>query len=221
MVNLVLVGSGAVMAEVDSYLADINRDEKKYQVIGVVDDNYDNYVKNTKKYNISYPYLGTTETFQLIEGTSLVLTIGSIEARNQIKEKLNLINSVFCNIIHPTVQLAKSISLGFGNIIYPNCVIGPNTQIGNFNLFTSFTCVSHDTSIGNNNIFATFTGAGSITIKDNNYFGLRVSVIPEVLIGSNNVIQAGMVIDKNVSDNEVVFYRYKEKIQFIQSPRKL
>ncbi|MDZ7613006.1 MAG: hypothetical protein U5K51_04330 [Flavobacteriaceae bacterium] len=42
--------------------------------------------------------------------------------------------------------------------------------------------------------------------------GLTVPQYPGLNIGSNNKIMAGMVLDKTVKDNEVVFYRFKEKV---------
>ena len=42
-------------------------------------------------------------------------------------------------------------------------------------------------------------------------------MLPSVIIGSDNTIQAGMTIDKNISDNETVFYRFKEKIYIVKN----
>ena len=50
---------------------------------------------------------------------------------------------------------------------------------------------------------------------DNNYFGIRATILPNINVGSNNLIQAGMIVDKNITDNETVFYKYKENIRII------
>ena len=50
---------------------------------------------------------------------------------------------------------------------------------------------------------------------DNNYFGIRATILPSLNVGSNNLIQAGMIVDKNISDSETVFYRYKESVRII------
>jgi acetyltransferase-like isoleucine patch superfamily enzyme len=72
--------------------------------------------------------------------------------------------------------------------------------------------ISHDCKIGNGNFFSTAGIAGRIEIGDNNFFGIRSTVIPHVSIGNNNIIQAGMVVDKSIKDNSTIFYRYKEQI---------
>ena len=52
-----------------------------------------------------------------------------------------------------------------------------------------------------------------ITSKcDDNLFGINSATIPGIKVGSKNKIAAGMVLDKDVGDDSVVFYRYKERI---------
>lgn len=40
--------------------------------------------------------------------------------------------------------------------------------------------------------------------------GIRVTTVPDIIIGNRNKIQAGMIVDKNVGDDSTLFYRYKE-----------
>jgi UDP-3-O-[3-hydroxymyristoyl] glucosamine N-acyltransferase len=58
--------------------------------------------------------------------------------------------------------------------------------------------------------------SGNVKIGNNNFFGIRSTVLPSVIIGSDNTIQAGMTIDKNISDNETIYYRFKEKVSIIK-----
>jgi acetyltransferase-like isoleucine patch superfamily enzyme len=58
--------------------------------------------------------------------------------------------------------------------------------------------------------------SGNVKIGNNNFFGIRSTVLPSVTIGNDNTIQAGMTIDKNISDNETIYYRFKEKVSFIK-----
>ena len=112
-------------------------------------------------------------------------------------------------------MISKSAKLGKGNIIYPNSVVGPNANLGNFNLVTSYSFISHDCTIGDYNFFSTAGLAGNVDIGNRNFFGIRSTVLPSVKIGNDNLIQAGMVVDKNVTDKETVFYRFKEKVTVI------
>ena len=67
--------------------------------------------------------------------------------------------------------------------------------MGKFNFISPNVCFSGFTKVG-----------------DENLFGINSATIPGIKVGNRNKIAAGMVLDKNVGDNSVVFYRYKERI---------
>lgn len=216
MINVIIIGSGAVAAEVCSYIRDINKTAiEKINVKGFIDDNPENFKINAVKYKFDEPYLGTSDSCEFNNENKFVFGFANIKSRLNFLDKDIAKKISFITIIHPTALVADTAIIGDGNIIYPNCVIGPNATIGNNNIFTSYSFISHDCHVGDNNFFSTSGLSGNVTVGDNNFFGIRVTVIPEVTIGSNNLIQAGMTIDKNVSDDETVFYRYKEKISII------
>jgi bifunctional N-acetylglucosamine-1-phosphate-uridyltransferase/glucosamine-1-phosphate-acetyltransferase GlmU-like protein len=73
--------------------------------------------------------------------------------------------------------------------------------------------MGHDTQVGDYNfICPNVCFSGFTVVGDNNLFGINSATIPGITVGSNNKIAAGMVLNKDVGDNEVVFYRYKEKV---------
>ena len=45
-----------------------------------------------------------------------------------------------------------------------------------------------------------------------NLFGINSATIPSIKVGNNNKIAAGMVLDQNIGDDSVVFYRFKERV---------
>jgi acetyltransferase-like isoleucine patch superfamily enzyme len=47
--------------------------------------------------------------------------------------------------------------------------------------------------------FSTAGICGNVQIGDENIFNIRSTVIPLVKIGNNNLIQAGMVVDKDIT----------------------
>ena len=109
--------------------------------------------------------------------------------------------------------------IGVGNIVFPFSILEKNAIVGNYNFLTTYCFISHDCVVGDNNFFSVAGIAGSVKVGDNNYFGIRSTVIPGIEIGNNNVVQAGMVVDKNIKDNTTVFYRYKEQVLAIPKPR--
>jgi acetyltransferase-like isoleucine patch superfamily enzyme len=214
MRNIVIVGTGAVAAELTSYIEDNNKKvdtASRMELKGYIDYEY-NINRYWKKYNLEAPILSDIDSYVSSGDEELIIGISDINFRNQMIEKLIEKNAPIGSFIHSSVIIPDTVKFGIGNIIYPFCVVGPNTTIGNFNIITSYSFISHDCKIGNGNFLSTAGIAGRIKIGDNNFFGIRSTVIPRVTIGNSNTIQAGMIVDKSIKDNTTIFYRYKEQI---------
>jgi UDP-3-O-[3-hydroxymyristoyl] glucosamine N-acyltransferase len=214
MRNIIIIGTGAVAAELTSYIEDNNRkvdSGNSIKLKGYIDYEYN---KNTywKKYNLKAPILCDIDSYVSSANEEVIIGISDISFRKQMIEKLIQKNAPIASFIHSSVIIPDSVQLGLGNIIYPFCIIGPNTIVGNFNMITSYSFISHDCRIGNGNFLSTAGIAGRVDIGDNNFFGIRSTVIPHVTIGDNNTIQAGMIVDKSIKDDSTVFYRYKEQV---------
>jgi len=214
MKKIVIIGTGAVAAELTSYIEDNNKhtcSESQIELLGYIDYEY-NIEKYWKKYQLQNPVLGDIDNYNFGSEIEVLIGISDIKFRNEIISKLESKGVVFFFFFHHSVIIPKTIELGKGNIIYPFCIIGPNTKMGDFNMVTSYSFISHDCVIGNGNFFSTAGIAGRVSIGDDNFFGIRSTVIPHVTIGNQNLIQSGMVIDKSIKDETTVFYRYKESI---------
>jgi len=214
MKNIVILGSGAVAAELTSYIDDHNSKidfDNRINLLGYIDYKY-NIETYWAKYKLKAQVLCDIDTYIPSENEEVLLGISDIVFRNKMIELLLKKNVRMASFIHTSVIIPDTVQLGNGNIIYPFCIIGPNAVLGDFNMITSYSVISHDCIIGNGNFFSTAGVSGRINIGDNNFFGIRSTVLPHVSIGNNNLIQAGMVVDKNIKDNTTVFYRYKEQV---------
>ncbi len=217
MINLIIVGSGGLAAEIRSYISDINKNNSNKIIIkGFIDDSYENYFQNKIRYNFEEPYLGTSKEFKFDNSDFFILGFANVINRIAFINKLNTLKLKLLTLIHPTSIIDKSANIEEGCVVSPFCTIGPNVHIGKCNIFTSYSFVSHDSVVGENNFFSTAGLSGNVVVGNNNYFGIRCTILPSVTIGSNNLIQAGMIIDKNIDNNETVYYRYKEKVSIIK-----
>lgn len=214
MKNIIIVGTGAVAAELTSYIEDNNTKVEinhKINILGYIEYDH-NISKYWAKYKLKAPVLCDIDSYIPSFDEEVLIGISDIQFRNLIIDRLLNKKAHITSFIHPSVIIPESVQLGIGNIIYPFCIIGPNTILGNFNMVTSYSFISHDCIIGNGNFFSTAGIAGRIKIGDNNFFGIRSTVIPQISIGNNNLIQAGMVVDKSIKDDTTIFYRYKEQV---------
>jgi len=98
-------------------------------------------------------------------------------------------------------------------IIGPNANIGPNVRIGSYTLINSRCSLGHDTVVGECNFISpNVCFSGFTTVGDENLFGINSATIPGVKVGNRNKIAAGMVLDGDIGDDSVVFYRFKERV---------
>lgn len=214
MRNIIIIGSGAVAAELTFFIEDHNArmdSTDRLNLLGYIDYQY-NIDKYWAKYNLKAPVLCDIDAYTPSSDEEVLIGISDIPFRNTMIEMLLIKNARFASFIHYSVIIPDSSILGMGNIIYPYCLIGPNTKIGNFNIITSYSFISHDCTIGHGNFLSTTGIAGRVNIGNNNFFGIRSTLLPNINVGNTNVIQAGMIVDKSMNDNSIIFYRYKEQI---------
>jgi sugar O-acyltransferase (sialic acid O-acetyltransferase NeuD family) len=212
MTQIVIVGSGGFAAEITTFFNGTSSEAYKNLMIkGYIDYEY-NIKKYWKRYQFDCPVLNDIHNYGIEKNDYFVVGIADNKFRRFIIDKIREKGGNFINLIHPTAIVNEKAIIGTGNIINHYCVIGRNVQIGDYNAFTEQTIISHDCTVGNNNFFSTSVIAGHVQIGDDNYFSIRSTVIPHIKIGNSNLIQAGMIVDKDVKDDAVVFHRFKEKV---------
>ncbi len=211
--KVVIIGSGGLAAECVETINAMTT----LSIDGYIDDlGYDNFNSNKKRYAYQERYLGKVADYPFAIQEKVIVAFSAANKSELfsylLSKKVDLIN-----LVHPSVSLPKSSQIGIGNIIGANIVIGPNVRIGNGNVLTAYSFVSHDCQLGNFNFFSTAGISGRVCVGDSNFFGIRSTVLPEVMIGDHNTIQAGMVVDKSIANNTTIFYKYKEKMTIIKA----
>jgi bifunctional N-acetylglucosamine-1-phosphate-uridyltransferase/glucosamine-1-phosphate-acetyltransferase GlmU-like protein len=68
-------------------------------------------------------------------------------------------------------------------------------MIGNFNSISPNVCFSGFSQVG-----------------DDNIFGINSATLPSVKVGNRNKIAAGMILDRDVGNDTVVFHRFRERV---------
>lgn len=212
MKNIVFFGTGAVAAEYTSYIEDSNWGKKaELEIKGYITTD-ETGIETWSNYKLKKPFLGVWKDYMVDENDYFVLAFSNPKMKNNLIQEIQMRKGKFLNLIHPTAIIATTVNIGIGNLIGPYVMLGPNVTLGNFNLLTSQTIISHDSIVGNCNFFATSLLCGHTKVGDDNYFSIRSTTIPDVVIGNRNTIQAGMILDKNIGDDTTVFYRFKEKV---------
>jgi UDP-3-O-[3-hydroxymyristoyl] glucosamine N-acyltransferase len=214
MRNVIILGTGGGASEVTFFIEDNNSklpEGEKINILGYID-----YAENEKihydRYNFEAPILCDIDSYEPKPDEEVLIAIMDIPFRQKMIKALLAKNAKIGSFIHHNVVMPENISMGEGNIVGPFCMLEKYATIGNYNLLTAYCFIAHDCVVGDNNFFSVAGIAGSVKVGNNNYFGIRSFAIPHVEIGNNNVIQAGMTVDKNIKDDTTVFYRFKEKV---------
>jgi UDP-3-O-[3-hydroxymyristoyl] glucosamine N-acyltransferase len=142
--------------------------------------------------------------------------IANLKYRRPIIERFIAEGASFATFIHPTATVSPSATIGTGCVIALHANIGPNVEVGDYTLVNSRCSIGHDTKIGAYNFISpNVCFSGFSRVGDENLFGINSATIPGIQVGNRNKIMAGMTLDKNVGDDETVFYRFKEKIMAV------
>lgn len=216
MTQIIIIGAGGHGAEIDEYITFNNfiDGNPQYEVAGFLDDNPENFAR----YTLSAPLLGSIKDHKPDNRYKYIIGIANTEVRKKFVEHFLSMGANFVKLVHKNAYISPSAEIGEGVIIGPNANIGPNVKIGNFNLINARSSLGHDTIIGNYNLVSPNTCFSGFTcIGDENLFGINCATIPGIRVGNRNKISAGMILDSNVGDDSVVFYRFKEKVFMIKS----
>jgi UDP-3-O-[3-hydroxymyristoyl] glucosamine N-acyltransferase len=149
----------------------------------------------------------------VVQGMNYIVGIAGLRYRRLIVERFITGGGVFATVIHQSAYVSESALIGVGSVIGPNANIGPNVRIGNYTLVNARCSIGHDTVVGDYNFISPNVCLSGFTeVGDENLFGINSATIPGIRIGNRNKISAGMILDQNVENDTVVFYRFKERI---------
>lgn len=213
--KVLIIGAGGHAAEIADYIRGNNKaGVSEIEIQGFIDDNEGNYTR----YAFREPYLGTICDHKVVAGSAYIIAIANLSYRRFFVEKFLAEGAVFASLIHYSAFISSSSRLGIGVVIGPMANLGPKTVVGDYTLINSRCSLGHDTEIGKFNFISpNVCFSGFSRIGDENLFGINSATIPNITVGNKNQIAAGMVLHQDVTDNETVFYRYKERI--IAKPR--
>ena len=211
MIDVIIIGAGGHAAEIDEYIIYNKKHSvgEDLNIVGFLDDNPENY----RRYQFSAPLIGSASDHEVIRNHYFILGIAGIKYRRIFVERYLAGGAKFVSVIHHGAYVSNSARVGEGSIVGPNSNIGPNVQVGNFTLINSRCSLGHDTIVGDFNFISPNTCLSGFTVVgDENLFGINSATLPGIKIGNRNKISAGMIIDTNIGDDSVIFYRFKERI---------
>ncbi len=211
MKNIIVVGASGHAAEINDYLAYNEKITgiKEFNLLGFLDDNEAYY----HKYAYPAPFLGPITNHEIQPDIFYIIAIANVKIRKMVVEDYLSRGAKFTGFIHCMAYISASAKIGEGVVIAPYANVGPNAVIGDFTLLNSRCSVAHDCVVGQFNfITPNVSLSGNTQVGDCNTFGINSATIPGICIGNRNKIEAGMIVEKNIGDDSVIFHKFKERV---------
>ena len=210
--DLIIIGAGGVGRETALIVEDINNKSREWNLLGFVDD----YKEIGEDIN-GYKVLGGNDYINNYEKeVYVVCAIANYNIKKSIIEKIKNNNVKFANIIHPSVNLNKTVDIGNGCIVYENSIITANINIGNHVIVSPKCGIGHDSIIKDYcSLLWNVNVSGNVVLEEGVTMGSGSTIIQGKIVGYGSFIGAGAVVIEDINEESVavgVPTRYVEKV---------
>lgn len=182
--------------------------DSKYNLLGYIDDNYENLTNYEYR---NFKCIGTLNDIATHKVyCKWICGIGDISARNKIIQKIGSIIKPI-SLIHTSAIISPTSIINNGTLVMPRVVINSNSKINDHCIINTAAIIEHDCIIGHNtHIAPNSTICGGVDIGNNVLFGAgsvskNSTHNKKIKIGNNVTIGCGSVITKSIEDNTVIF----------------
>ncbi len=109
-------------------------------VLGFLDDNPTLWGST----RLGLPVLGGIDGYREYDADGLAMGIGDNATRKRIVERLGATREMWCNAIHPSSVIGRSVGLGRGLVIAAMAVVNSDTIIGDYAIVNTSASIDHD-----------------------------------------------------------------------------
>ncbi len=203
--KLVIIGAGDAFYEIYDLIEDINKVKKKYKIIGILDDNKDNHLKQKNGITI----LGGLGLAKTLIDVKFVFGIGSINTqkiRKKLLNKMGLDLDSFETLIHPTAKIHSNVKIGAGCIIHENTFLGIGVELQNFVIVEYSAMLINYAQCKDFSMIATgATVLRNSIIDEAAFIGAKACIGENLKIGKNSIVGMGSIVTKDVADNKILY----------------
>ncbi|HYL78865.1 MAG TPA: acetyltransferase [Bryobacteraceae bacterium] len=195
--ELLILGAGGASREIAGAVADVNRAEPRWKLLGFLDD-------DPAKQDTHIDGLRVLGTIDSARRSTARIVIGVARwqnpcVRRNIVERLALPRERYATIIHPSASVSPYAQVGNGTAILQNVVITPGTAIGDHVLVMQNVTMAHDQVVED---FVTIAPgaviAGAVRLKQGCYIGARSVIMNGVTVNEGALVGIGSVVLRDV-----------------------
>jgi hypothetical protein len=201
--RVVLIGAGDHGRGVLEIVRRLVRSGEAWEVLGFVDD-------APRSASVDgVPILG--DIHWLVDNgegldASVVLALADPEAKHRIAARLDAAGARYATLVHPTAEIAPSVSVGPGSIVNAGVAVVYEATIGVHVTINLNATVGHHVVIGDCTTIAPGANVlGKVRIGVGCQIHANAVILPAVRVGDGAVVGAGAVVLRDVPAGVTVF----------------
>ena len=193
--NMIIVGAGGH----GRVVLDILRQANENKPVGFLDNNTELHGRRID----GLPVLGSIEELPELRKrgiTGATIAIGDNGTRRAVGDTIEQNEFKLISAIHPSAQLATTVSLGKGVVIAAGSLVCAHCQIGDYTILNTGCIVDHESMIGTAaHICPGVRLAGHVTVEAGAHVGIGATVTQNIRVGFESIIGAGAVVIRDVA----------------------
>jgi sugar O-acyltransferase (sialic acid O-acetyltransferase NeuD family) len=197
--KIVIIGGSHAFWEINELINDINDKKKKYEIVGILDDNIELIGKNYNGITVCGPLEKANEFSADIK---FIFAIGSYKTRvirSEILKRLNITEVRYETLIHPTAKIFSSAKIGYGCIIHYGSVVFNHSYIDSFCIISANCVIAVANNIGKGALLGSnVTTTTGVKIGSFSFIGSSCTIGENIEIGPCAQVGLGSVILNNV-----------------------
>ena len=218
---LVFLGASTAFSEISEVVYDINKEEERYEIIAVLDDN--KQLHGSTLGNI--PVAGDLDLARQYSEAQFVFGIGSFRTRlvrYDILKRLNLPDERFVTLIHPRAKIYPSAKIGSGCIVHSGVVIGNDVMLKPFSIVTFNSVIGPYSKIGRCAMVTTMVIVLSeVQIGACAFIGVGSCLAEQIKIGPGAMICMGTTVFRDVGPGAFVLGNPARVLYSVKVPTEL
>lgn len=191
--KLVILGAGSFAPEV----IDVIEETRAFITTAFVESGDRS---KTEQPLLGLPVVWIDEAAKFVSSHQAVCALGTTR-RKEFIEQASQLGFSFATVIHPSVNISTTSSVGEGSLLSRGVIIAANAAIGKHVLINRGSLIGHHTTIGD---YVTVSPgvniAGYVTIGEGTYIGMGAIILDHINVGAHAVIGSGAVVVNDVPD---------------------
>lgn len=201
MKHLIIIGAGGMGRDLYWSAKECHGYGETFDIKGFIDDD----LTSQEGYEGYPPLLGTIDDYQIEEGDVFNCSMGNVQTKAKICEKLKARGANFYTLVNKTAVVHENTVLGDGCYVGEFALIGTEATIGEGCLIQAYSIIGHDCRIGDYVRIDTHSIIiGGVEIKSRATVHTAAVVSHKVVVGEDATVAACSFVIRKVKNGTTV-----------------